>query len=223
MFKQTFVAAIISMASATAALAVPVGGTVKMEVYQRIGANSAQSEADPVNFGGATHLGTVLYTGLLDFGTYDGSNATTIYDWLGTGVGGSYVSNLGASGNNILSAPNINNGTATTTFFDIVGYSVTGFNFTVSHDDGFSFYDDGNLLASSAEPTVEIDTDVNGYNGGIARFVYAATNGNPSVFRVDADVNFEPTLTPVPLPAGLPLLLAGLGAFGIIRRRRAKA
>ncbi|MFL4468348.1 VPLPA-CTERM sorting domain-containing protein [Tateyamaria armeniaca] len=31
----------------------------------------------------------------------------------------------------------------------------------------------------------------------------------------------EDTLPPVPLPAGLPLLLAGLGAFGLMRRRQA--
>jgi len=32
--------------------------------------------------------------------------------------------------------------------------------------------------------------------------------------------NGPPPPPPVPLPAGLPLLLAGLGALGLLRRRR---
>ncbi len=50
-------------------------------------------------------------------------------------------------------------------------------------------------------------------------------------FAIDADSisvsgpndPIDPNPTPVPLPAGLPLLVAGLGAFGVIRRRRSGA
>ncbi|WP_438955283.1 VPLPA-CTERM sorting domain-containing protein [Cognatiyoonia sp.] len=42
--------------------------------------------------------------------------------------------------------------------------------------------------------------------------IYVATNRDPSILNVG--------LEPVPLPAGLPLLLAGLGGFALVRRRQ---
>lgn len=50
-----------------------------------------------------------------------------------------------------------------------------------------------------------------------------------SMFGYGSDLNLAavtptaPDMNVVPLPAGLPLLLAGLGAFGLVGRRRAKA
>jgi len=38
--------------------------------------------------------------------------------------------------------------------------------------------------------------------------------------RPERDLNFRTTVAPVPLPAGLPLLMAGLGGMALIRRKQ---
>jgi len=49
---------------------------------------------------------------------------------------------------------------------------------------------------------------------GAYNFAYSA--------QIDVTYDFTPAVTPpsiVPLPAGMPLLLAGLGLLGVLRRR----
>ncbi len=142
-------------------------------------------------------------------------DTTTIGGWLATGVGGTVFGLNPATSILQLSKADINDGTATTTFFDIVGLFASGFSSIISHDDGISVYDDGLEIASSAAPTTVIDTAVNGFGGGTWRLIYAATNSDPSVLKVTGD----DLPTTVPLPASLPLLLAGVAGIGLLRRR----
>lgn len=71
-----------------------------------------------------------------------------------------------------------------------------------------------------------VSTGSPGYTGGRLWQIGAGDVLTPN--NLGSDHNFETLvsttppdpLTPIPLPAALPLLLAGLGAFGVMRRRR---
>ncbi len=68
------------------------------------------------------------------------------------------------------------------------------------------------------------DAFVTGFNGSTEGSVYAnsvsQTSGEVHARGFIGTLPETGTLTPVPLPAGLPLMLAGLGAFGFMARRR---
>jgi len=205
------------LAGTVAASAATLTGTFTVQAANVVDLDSAESEATLANFntafGGGFGNGvtdTFTYTGALNFETSDDSDATTVQQWLDTG--GGTISNLDAAlGNRTLSAPDISNGTATTTFFSFVMNIVNPVTeFDVRHDDGMTIYDDGTLLGGFQNPTVARDTSVFGFDGGEFRLIYVATNGDPSILEVSA----------VPLPAGGLLLLTALGGFAAVRRKR---
>ena len=217
MFKKTLVAAAVFCSGFVAqASAATLNGTFTIDIYQGTSLNAAQSRAIKSNLGtSGKFLETITYSGDLDFATMRG-NATTIGDWLATGVGGSFSISAATAGLQ-LSKANINKGSATTTFFDITANFATAFDSVIRHDDGASVFDDGVQLVSTPGPTGVVTTYANGFDGGEWNLLYAATNSNPSILNVTGD-NLPPA---VPLPAGLPLLLAGVGAFAYLRRRQA--
>lgn len=223
MVKYISAACAALLLSAGASIAVPLNGTFDVDVVNVSGVNSMQSEATIGNFNNAVagSLGTQLgldleftYTGDINFATNSG-DATTINSWLATGSNPGTVSNLDPGvGGLTQSTGNINNGTATTTFYLFSIMLDGAFDFTVNHDDGIAFYDDGNLIGASVGPTSEITTNIGGFNGGLLEILYVATNSDPSVLNVD--------VAPVPLPAGGLLLIGGLGGLGFMARRRRK-
>lgn len=80
---------------------------------------------------------------------------------------------------------------------------------------------------SYTEDSVRIAFDTSG-SGEVSDFEFA--EGGQSTFRIltqadqTATVVTQPvTVTPVPVPASLPLVLAGLAALGLVSRRRATA
>lgn len=218
-FKKAIIAAaVVSVGFVAQATAATLNGTFTIKIYQGTGLDTAESGAVKsnldINGGLGVFLETITYTGDLDFSTSNGT-ATTIDSWLATG-GGSY-SVSGATGALTLSEPSISDGTARTTWFDIFGTFTSGFDSMVTHDDGISVFDGGVEIAKRSAPTTVVDTDALGFDGGEWNLLYAATNSDPSVLKVTGD-NLPST---VPLPAGLPLMLAGLGAFAYMRRRKA--
>ena len=215
MIKNILGAAFTAAFFASAADAATLNGTFTIDIYQTTNATTAESRAEKSNIGPGNFLDTITYEGDLDFGTFDGSDATTIAGWLATG-GGSVIGLDAIVGALQLSKPSIGSGTATATFFDIYGLFASGFDSIVRHDDGVSVFDGGTVIAASAAPTTVKNTAANGFDGGTWNLLYVATNGDPSVLRVTGE---DLPTTVIPVPAGLPLLLTALGGFALFRRR----
>jgi len=213
----------------TASTAGTIAGDFNVTAVNVTDMNSTDSRATYENFLAAYDSVVTIdpektdnftYTGALDIGTYLSNansadhDATTIEDWLLSGGGA--VSDLDDTfGDLQLSKDNIRHGTATTTFFlfESVLDTYAAGDLTIRHDDGVEVYDAFlNALGGFVGPNGVRTTEVDGFEGGAISFLYVATNGDPSVFNVD--------LAPVPVPASLPLLLAGFGGMAMLRRRK---
>lgn len=93
-----------------------------------------------------------------------------------------------------------------------------------------------NVLGTGAKSDVYSDpADLTAFIGtGVMDFYTSATtlsDATPGVDlsftgtsrgQISVTYDFDPAVTPVPLPAGAPLLLAGLGAFAVARRMKKK-
>lgn len=213
--KFLSIAALVAGLAGGAAHAATLTGTFNITAYNydSLGndANSYASSGVLANIGARANVisDTFTYTGALSFGT---PAQQTVGTWLGTGGGTVSGLDTALAGRTLSSS-----GYRSTTFFVITAAFATGFNATINHDDGVSVFDDGAQIATYAQPTTERTTIANGFNGGAWSLFYVAANGNPSILRVNADV--QPT--PVPVPAALPLLAVGLGALSVLRRRAA--
>jgi hypothetical protein len=220
MYRLLTAAALAVATLSGGASASTLTGFFDVTVVRDTGLTKAQSRATITNFtaaqgrAGAAASDDFTYDGAISFGTSDPTDSTTIADWLATGSG--TVGGLDASvGALQQSTPNINTGTATTSFYlftlrDNVGSG----SFDVTHDDGIAMYEDGVQFGAFSNPTSKRDSTFTGFNGGDLSFLYVATNGDPSILTMNGN------LTPVPVPASLPLLAAGLGALGFMRRRK---
>lgn len=258
MIKTMVFACAASALLAGAASAATISGSWTVTAVNVVGTDKENSKATYANLenafnnavnGVTGHSYDVFgYQGKLSFGTFDGSDSTTISDWLGTGEMGT-VDGLDADfGALQLSKPDIINGDATTTFFYFYddgfesgplddddfqqlafaasaplsqspnigalpsceadsGGSYSAGTLSITHDDGMFVCGAGGFAGPNSKRTTVLD-----YGGGYFDMIYVATNGDPSILNVD--------LEPVPLPAGLPLLLAGLGGFALLRRRQ---
>ncbi len=226
-------AAAALVATASAAQAATLSGTFDVRVVNYTfdtNQSSSVSIADQENFDArydaaqdGVDRDTFTYTGDLNF-FIDNLNpkngdAETIADFfLGNDDGqpiGS-VSGLDASvGALQLSAPTFK----VTTLFEFTEVYSNSFDTSVTHDDGFTIYDNGIELFSFSNPTGIRTTPKTGtvtFSGGEFKLVYAAANGNPSKLYVEG----EGIPSPVPLPAPALMLLGGLGALGALRARK---
>ncbi|TCS63750.1 putative secreted protein [Primorskyibacter sedentarius] len=101
--------------------------------------------------------------------------------------------------------------------FDIVVSGLQGFTMTSYSYTEFGFSETSLLSAvQTAAGEITVDFDDKYFDGGCQNGYLCAT------LEVFGTVEDQP-MSPVPLPAALPMLLAGLGGFGVIRRLRRKA
>jgi hypothetical protein len=187
--------------------AATLNGTFNIDVYH-YNAGGVQSNADAsaavVAAHGADLLTTITYTGNLDFGAFSGGG-NTILEFL-TYSGGIVSDTTGLS--TLISS----GGFQTTTLLDITGFLATALIGDIDHDDGVTLFDkNGNIVLNSATPTPPISSAFS-IIAGAFRLIYSAANGNPEVLKVD--------VSPVPVPAALPLFGTALGAMALLRYRR---
>jgi hypothetical protein len=98
-------------------------------------------------------------------------------------------------------------------FFQFTGTAFFPATFTISKDDGFVLYVNGNLIIDASGPTAPADVPVTlGFAPGVYNFTlnYAAWNGFPEVIQAPSIVTPEPTT----------MLLLGLGMLGVAAFRR---
>ncbi|ABD53713.1 VPLPA-CTERM sorting domain-containing protein [Jannaschia sp. CCS1] len=234
MFKKIVAASIAAVVFAGAAQAVPLSGVFDVVAINVTNASRAQSQATFGNYVDAingvdtspnttstfeTHI--FNYDGILDFDTRGEpfSPLTTISQFLSTGTG-TLIGMDNTFGSLRNSQGNIDDATATTTFYFFSLKTATPYDLTITHDDGVAVFNNGDLLGGLVGPNAvqPEPTLVNGSVAGDLSFLYVSTNSDPSVFIVDAA-----EVAPVPLPAGAVLLLGALGGLAVVRHRKRPA
>ncbi|WP_299505543.1 VPLPA-CTERM sorting domain-containing protein [uncultured Roseobacter sp.] len=211
---------------ATQAQAATLSGIFEVQVVNfNAGGSGKGARANRKNFDARfaaandTHKDTFVYNGALDFFVDNfprDLDLETISDFLGSLSSGT-VSGLDAGVAGLrLSNPKFQ----TTTLFSFTEVYANAFDTSVTHDDGFTIYDDGEELIGFANPTGVRTTPKTGtinFTGGEFNLIYAAANGNPSKLFVEGD-----GVPAVPLPASALLLMGAMGGFGVAARHKAR-
>lgn len=227
MFTKVFAAVITSVVLVTTADAAVLNGSFDVSVVTVAGLDSAKTQATFANYFDAVHLGNpssfFTYDGAIDFGTANATSPTTITSWLDSG--GGTVSDLGRNVAKRQQNGVDDAGSVITTFYAFTYFGDAGpGTFNVTHDGAIALFEDrgrgADRFAGSAGPSGVRTESFDGFGGSGLGFIYATTNGEASVLKIE-HIPFSAQIpATVPLPAALPMLLAGLCGLGFACRRR---
>ncbi len=208
MIKSVALAALLATGlSVGGANASTLAGTFTIYIENfNAGGSASAADGSQANYSAhlANLLGSVTYTGALNFFTGAGTTPT-IGEFLSS-AGGMY------SDHSFDGITMSTGGFNTTTLLGIVGNFGGPRSGTVTHDDGVELYDASGLILASASPTIPIASNFSTVGGAFHLF-YSAANGNPEQLNVST----------VPLPAAGGLLFGALAGLRALRRRAKKA
>ena len=190
MLARFLVAAVMLVLGASAVQAQPyLEGTFTIDIYNGFGGGQETSpgvqalEDNPLINSEETYVGTVTYTGQLDFAlTLPNGTVSSIADFLKSGTG-TYTFEGEPNLNLELSSPPFDITTVFVISFDEDAIS----NLSIDHDDGIGLYVDNTRYTGvlDAAPTSEVTRVFpETIPAGAYRLIYVAANGNPSVLRV---------------------------------------
>ena len=100
-------------------------------------------------------------------------------------------------------------------------FSLVSFDYSCGSTDGCDF-SVGNSAITSGSPQLDVFTTFTAPAGDFTNLAALVFTSSNSTHLIDNIVVSYEEMTPIPLPAALPLLLAGVGGLGLMARRNRK-
>lgn len=207
MKKFLFVAAVAALSAGSAA-----ASTIKAQFWNADRSFSTVDQA--IAYADANAVTATFESTVLNYpnqGNNVSSRNTTLADFLGPDA-----ASLSGAGNTNLT-------TSVFRFEATLDLAPGAYKITVGSDDGYRLFFDGALVSERVRPrgfrdTVRLDVNVDGPTE-FELYYYENFGRTGVTFSINDVVVDSNIIAPIPIPASLPLLLAGIGAFGIARRR----